>query len=159
AGIATMIRAGVSLASMVAEAKKKDDAGQAGDIPKMKPTPEQRAAAHAIMDALAGLTSGVEGDETLEGVHVQAESYGAQIAKVSIGMGFGAPNGKTDLHLRLAVDGFSSPQVPPGVYRDYLPKHIALSPRVTGVPKAELMKLIQEAIDSDDTDADAMKEK
>jgi len=58
-----------------------------------------------------------------------------------------------DASFNLAVEGFDSPLVPQGPLHDYLPRRIALTPRVSGVPADDLMSLLDRAIDGADKDS------
>jgi hypothetical protein len=55
--------------------------------------------------------------------------------------------------LHLAVEGIDSPLIPPGPLRDYLPRRIALTPRLSGVPADDLVALLLRGIDGDDHDS------
>ncbi len=60
------------------------------------------------------------------------------------------------LTLAVAMDGLSSPDLPPGPMRDYLPTHIALRPHASGVPSADLFAFLGDVIDSNAKDQDAL---
>jgi hypothetical protein len=115
-------------------------------------TSEQHAAAHDALVALADLMSGFEEQQTLEDVHAVAGGFSGHFDKAATGFSLGAPDGRAQLRLSFALDGLDSADVPPGVFRDYLPRHIAIAPRIGGVPAADLRDLLLRAADSNGDD-------
>ncbi|MCW3476971.1 DUF2125 domain-containing protein [Limobrevibacterium gyesilva] len=138
-----LIRTAASLAADV----------QAGANPSGKqpdaanPTPAQREAMRAMVVAMASLAASMDGEQVLEGLRVQAGDHGGRIAELVIGGGFAAPDGKADLHMKIAMTGLESPDIPPGAFRAFLPRHIALAPRVSGISKEDLVRFLLKAID------------
>ena len=148
-----------ALARMEAlRAARAQAAGAATGTPSL--TADQKTAVHAALVALAELITGFDEDGTMEDVHVSAANYSGHLDKLSFGLGVGAPDGRTAIHLSFALDGLDSANVPPGIYRDYMPRHIAFAPRLGGVPASDLRDLLLRAADSDGKDpqlqADAM---
>jgi hypothetical protein len=141
------LRAALALAAVVPHERIPATAA-AGEPPPSDMTPAQRAALRSLVTDLGGLAAGMESEQTMQGVHIRAAGHVASIADVALSAGFGAPNGKADLHLRLAIDGIDSPDIPPGVWRDYLPRHIVFAPRLSGIPKDELMRVLLRTIDT-----------
>lgn len=110
-------------------------------------SPAGVALSHQMVTAVSDLLGSMDGDETLEGLHVEAAGFGGTLQKLVISSGFGAPKGKADWHMKISLDGLDSPAIPPGPYRDFLPKHFNLEPHLSGVSKATLVSLVQDAID------------
>jgi hypothetical protein len=111
-------------------------------------TPELRAALLAALDAAPGLLDGFDETVTMEDVHVHAPGLNAAMRKLTLGAGAAAPDGRLRLRLRFAVDGLDSPAAPAGPLHDYMPHHIALTPRLSGVPAGPLLSLLRTAIAS-----------
>jgi len=115
-------------------------------------TAEQHAAAHDALVALADLMAGFDERQTLEDVHAVGAGHSGHLDRLVTGFSVGAPDGRVQLRLTFALDGLDSPDVPPGVFRDYMPRHIAISPRLGGVPAADLRDLLLRAADSNGDD-------
>ncbi len=116
------------------------------------PTPEQRALLRQLVYALRDASSGFDVVQTAENVHVDTAGQSVTFKRFINGVEGAAPGGRLRLATRLVVDGLDSPAIPEGVYRDYLPRHIALKPRVSGVPSEDVVKLLLKAIDTDSKD-------
>jgi hypothetical protein len=116
---------------------------------------DQRAMAHELVSSMAGLLTSFDGAQTLDHLNVQAAGHTVQIGQLGIAAGIGAPGGKADLHMRMAMDDLDSSEIPAGPFRAFIPKHVVLAPRLSGVPKAELVGLIDQAIDDQGRDATA----
>jgi hypothetical protein len=115
-----------------------------------KATPEQRRAAHDLVVALRDLLGGMNVQQSMETVHVVAGPYEASLAKLAIGEDVAALDGKLEARFSLALDGLDSPQIPAGIMRDYLPRHIALTPRIANVPSAAGIDLLLKVIETAD---------
>jgi hypothetical protein len=114
--------------------------------------PDIRPALRQAVLAARDLTSGVGEQVTLDNLRVEAAGHSGHAARMAAGMAMDAPGGLLALRLNFTLDGLDSPEIPPGVYRDYLPRHILLSPRVAGVSAADLSDLLLQAIDGDSDD-------
>ncbi len=112
-----------------------------------KDSPAAKALGHQLVTAATALLAGADGTETLEGMHIDANGHAGSVKQFTLGSGFSAPGGKAEWRLKLAMDGFDSPDIPPGPYRDYLPRHIDISPRISGISKVALVQMVQDAID------------
>jgi len=125
----------------------------AGAASASKPiTPEDRARLHDLLAALRDLLGGVRQETTMERVRFDVGGQGGTLTSLTIGGRAVAPNGMLDASLHLAMDGIDSPLIPQGPLRDYLPRRITLTPRLSGVPADDLMSLLQRAVDSGDPD-------
>ena len=102
----------------------------------------------ALVVSVGQMLGSLDGEQTIDGIKVQSAMFTGSAKKFMIGFGFGAPKGVSDVHLKLAIDGLDSPMVPPGVYHDYLPRHIAIAPRVSGIAKEDLQRVLTELVDS-----------
>jgi hypothetical protein len=121
-------------------------------VPAVALSPEQHAEMHDALVALADLISGFDEHGTLENLHVVAAGHSGRLQKFALGLSAGAPDGKIAIRFNLAMDGLDSPDIPPGVFRDYLPRHLSIAPRVSGVPSADLRDLLLRAADSNGND-------
>lgn len=115
-------------------------------------SPEQRTQARAIVFALRDLFAGGAGDAALEGIAFSTNGHVGTLEKASFGATMGSADGKLQVGLALGLEGFASPEVPSGVFQDYLPRRISLKPRISGIPGEDLIKLVLRAIDSDAAD-------
>ena len=125
--------------------------GKLQSDPAHKPgstTPAERDAGHAMVQAVSGLLGLIDGDQVMEGMRVKAAGFSGKLAKLTLGGGFGAPKGESEMHLRFSVEGIESPDLPPGPIRDFVPRRVGFSPRMSGIPKDDLVKLLTTAVDS-----------
>ncbi|OJY70399.1 MAG: hypothetical protein BGP12_21920 [Rhodospirillales bacterium 70-18] len=149
AGAGALVHALAGLAASVQEAAKVE----AG---KVEVTEADKAGARAVVRALAGLMDGMTSEQTYEGIHVALGGQTGSLRKLSIGFDMAAPAGKADLAWRIDIEGLQSPMIPEGVMRDYLPKRIALTPHIGGIPKHDLEDLILRSIDDPNAADNAM---
>ena len=115
--------------------------------------PKDRARLHDLVAALGDLLGGVQAETTLEHVRLDLGGQGGTLANLTIGGRSAAPGGMLDASLHLAMAGIDSPLIPQGPLRDYVPRRIALTPHVSGVPAHDLMALLLHAIDTGDHDS------
>ena len=109
--------------------------------------PAQVVALRNLALDLGQLVGGMEGEQTMHGVHIGAAGHNASIADAAFSVGFGAPNGKTDLHMRMMLDGLDSSELP-AEWHQFLPHHIVFAPRLSGLPKDAWMDVLLRAIDA-----------
>jgi hypothetical protein len=147
----SMIR---SIAALVASAQKIKAAG--GPVPDGVPDAD-KATAKALVKALGGLMGSLTTDTSYEDIKVDVGGQGGSLHRLSIGFDMAAPGGHADLAWRIALQGLDSPMIPPGVYRDYLPRELKLTPHVGGIDKAELVALVERAIDDPKATEDFMQ--
>ena len=130
---------------------------QSGPPPDGLP-PDARKAARTVVLQVLDLWSGFSVDETMDRVHLEAAGHEGSLTRFDFGFAGGTRQGKMDLHMNLAVDGLESPEIPAGPLRDFMPHHIALKPRLSGVPMQETRQLVLRAIDSDGANAGELVE-
>ena len=147
ASFTSILREAMDLVPAVTEAQ------QSGHL-----APPARQQAKQLLMQIRNLVGGFGGGETLEDVRFEAAAHGGSIAKLEVGFGAGTAQGKLDLHLRLALDGVDSTDIPAGPLREYLPRHVAIDPHVSGLPVEEATQLLLAAIDADQPDPDALEE-
>jgi len=139
-----------------ARAQARMEAMQAARTPAPAAPPqlstEQEASAKTALVALASLLTGFDEHGTLENMHVSAAGHSGHLDKLAAGFNASAPDGKALIRLTFAMDGLDSPEIPPGVYRDYLPRHLSIAPRIGGVPAADLHDLLLRAANSGGND-------
>jgi hypothetical protein len=145
----------------MAKAAARRAAGEAKDAPADatadkaadgKMTPEQHASLRAGLVALTELTSGVGEQITMENLHLTMPGHEGHAAKAMVGLGGDAPDGKLAMRMSFSLDGLDSPEIPAGIFRDYLPRHIAFAPRIGGIPAADVKDLLLRAVDSEGND-------
>ncbi len=120
--------------------------------------PEQRTQARTVIFALRDMFAGLEASQTLESIAFTADGHTGTIARAGFGAKMGVEDGKLQLTSTFSVEGLDSPEVPKGIYRDYLPRKITVKPRVSGVPSEDLIKLMLRAVDSDSKDMAELQE-
>ena len=121
-------------------------------------TPDQRTLARDAVFALRDLAGGVQGRQRLEGARVQGGGFDGSLDNLDAGFKLGVDDGKLLLTCDVSLAGFDSPLIPPGFVRDHLPRQIVLKPRISGVPRDDLVKLMLRAIDSDQADMTELQE-
>lgn len=114
--------------------------------------PDQRTLARTAVFALRDLFGNAEASQTMEGIHFTADGHSGSADRFGLGTTMGVADGKLELGTSITLEGFDSPDIPKGVFRDYLPRKIALKPRISGIPSDDLIKLMLRAIDSDASD-------
>jgi hypothetical protein len=117
-------------------------------------TAQDRATLREAVVALQDLSSGFDEQATLQDVHVAGGGHGGHADKLSLGMAVDAPEGLLRLRYNIGLDGLDSPEIPAGVLRNFLPRHIALTPRLSGLPATDVIALLLRAIDSNGDDPD-----
>jgi hypothetical protein len=113
-------------------------------------TPEDRAALHDLVVALRDLLGGVQQETTLEHIGFDVGGMGGTLASLTIGGRAAASDGMLDASLHLAMEGIDSPMIPKGPLRDYLPRRLALTPHLSGIPANDAVSLLLRAIDAGD---------
>ena len=151
--VGSIIRSAAELVPVIEAASKSappsDDA--------KPPVPEAaRPAARALLASLRNLLGGYEQQFTMQQIKFDAGGHSGSLANAAMGVGGGAPDGKLDFHMTMALDGPDSPEIPPGIIHDYLPRHLAFKPHISGVPSQDLADLISRAIDSNGSDDDEL---
>jgi hypothetical protein len=114
--------------------------------------PAARASLREALTAARDLTDGFGEQVSMDNLHLETAGHAGHAARMEAGMGIAAPGGLLTLRLNFVLDGLDSPEIPPGVYRDYLPRHIAFAPRVGGLSGKDLIDLLIRAVDSDGAD-------
>ncbi len=115
--------------------------------------PEDRAKLHDLVAAVRDLLGGVQAQTKMEHIRFDVGGQRGSLASLTIGGHAAAPDDMLDASFTLAAEGFESPLVPRGPVHDYLPRRVALTQRVSGVPADDLMALLDRAIDGADKDA------
>lgn len=120
--------------------------------PASRLTPALRRELAAVLDVAGDLLGGFGEQVKLENVHVHTPNFDAAMRSAEFGLNAAAPDGRLRLRLHLAMDGFDSGALPAGPLRGYLPRHIALTPRLSGLPAQRVLGLLREAVTSGDDD-------
>ena len=108
ASVLSIVHEVQDLAPMMTEAQ------QTGHLP-----PAGRQRAKALLTQIRNLLGGFQSEETLQDLHFESGGHGGSLSKLAIGLGGGADGGKLDFHIRLALDGIDSPDIPVGPLREY----------------------------------------
>ncbi len=110
-------------------------------------TPEQRAAAHELIDLAHDLAHETKLTTTAEKIAFMSHGRGGTLDRAMISEAVKAPDGKLDVRLRLELAGLTVPFLPPGAMQDLLPKHLVFAPFITGTPVDDVAALANQAID------------
>ncbi len=137
------------------------DVNGAGNDPG-RLTAEQQArlksGLRALVDALDGFASGMQMDDALEDLQVQAgdasRSYSGIARRATLGVGASAPDGVLKIYLDVGMEGLSVPGLLASAglpqYADLLPTEVHLRPTLAGVGTQELLALARQALDAAD---------
>lgn len=120
-------------------------------------TPAQRAMLRTMLGNLGELMDAMSSNQTMENMRVTAAGQTGTLRRLSLGFAAAAPGGMLEMRLPMALEGIDSPLIPQGAMREMLPKLVSLVPKIGGVPKAELMAILQRALDADTPDTDALQ--
>jgi hypothetical protein len=112
-------------------------------------TAKQRQSLHIVLDAVRGLISGFDETVSLDDLGFAADGHMVHLHKVAFSEAAAAPDGKADLRMRLALEGLTSPDIPPNIAHDYLPHRLVIAPHISGVPAQALFDFLSHAIDED----------
>jgi hypothetical protein len=108
-----------------------------------------RAALRALIEATRGIVTGMQGEETINGLHIALAGQGeATVRHVRIGIDGAAPDGMLHAGLDIVLDGMAAQDMPPEV-TSLVPHHIELRLSLAGVSLADLTALALEATDQD----------
>lgn len=139
--------------SLIASAKAAGEAGK----PKPDGIPDaDKPTVKALVKALGGMMGSLTTDTSYENLTVDVGGMGGSLHKLAIGFDMAAPGGHAQLAWRIMLQGLDSPMIPPGVYRDYLPHELRLTPHVGGIDKHALEALLQRVIDDPNAADDFM---
>jgi hypothetical protein len=133
----------------------------AKDAPKDAPRDKKadQAAARSALDTVASLLAAAQAEGTADDIRVVASGQTVTLRRAHWAMGFGAPHGTADVHMTLAIDDADTTALPPdSPMRAFLPHHIALTPRVSGVRNSELVAFLRQTIDTEGKDVDKRAE-
>ena len=139
-------RARQAIRSLVQLANSKLGAGPPGQAPNgaaEQPKVELQSA-RDLYTMLRGIVGGGEFSETLEDLRAEAGGHVVDLGRIRFAGGIETPGGMLTAHLALALDGIASPDIPPEA-RAYIPRHVAVHPRLSGISLADLDALIMAA--------------
>jgi hypothetical protein len=147
--LGTLVQTAAAFGASIDAAAKGDD--------KAKLTPAQRTMVRAMLTAFGELMDGMASNQTLESVRLTASGQTGTLKKLSFGFAGSAPGGLLEMRMPILLEGPDSPVIPQGAMREMLPKLVSLVPKFTGVPKAELMAILQRALDVEEPDTDVIQ--
>jgi len=120
----------------------------------------EKAVTLRLFDQVAGMLDAVDSEYTYDDVRVEGGPlFSGSLRHFGMGVAFASPNGRTELKLRLALEGLESPLFTPGPWAEFVPHKVTLAPRLGGVPKEALMALLRRAVETegDELAGDAME--
>ena len=119
-------------------------AAQHGDAALSAPA---RAALRAFIESLRGIVTGVQGEETIDGLHIAIAGQGeGTVRQLRLGIDGAAPDGILHAALDIALDGIAVRDMPMQA-STVMPRHLELRPSIAGVSMADLAALALEATD------------
>jgi hypothetical protein len=108
-----------------------------------------RAALRSLIESLRNIITGVQGEETINGLHIAVAGRGeATVHRVSLGLTGAAPDGMLHATLNVDLDGLTVADLPPAAIA-LVPRHLALQPSVSGISLAALTTLALAATEQD----------
>lgn len=100
-----------------------------------------------LLDQIFAMMDAMETDQTYENIRVEGgKLFSGSLRRFGLGFAAGAPGGKMEVKLRLALEGLESPMIPPGPWLEFIPHKLTLTPKLAGVPKEAVMTLLRQAI-------------
>ena len=106
-----------------------------------------RAALRALIEATRGVITGMQGEETIEGMHIAVAGQGeATVRKVRLGLDGAALDGMLRAAFEIGLDGMAAQNMPQQTM-SLVPRHVELRPSISGVSLAGLIALALEATD------------
>jgi hypothetical protein len=130
----------------------------APDAPPVSPSPSSpvatgdRTAAHDLLAAMQDLSTGFEQETAMINLRSGTIAQSGSFTKFDVAIGGNVAKGDLAAHVASTLDGFDSPQIPPGIVRTYLPRHVVLKTSLTGIPAQTAYDLINQWIDHGDPD-------
>ncbi|HUB14417.1 MAG TPA: hypothetical protein VMB34_20870 [Acetobacteraceae bacterium] len=119
-------------------------AAQRGNMALSAP---ERAALRALIESLRQIVTGVEGQETIDGLHIAVAGWGeTTVRHATLGLSGVAPDGMLRATLTIGLDGLTVANLPPTA-EALMPHHLTLQPSVSGVSLAALTTLALAATD------------
>jgi hypothetical protein len=110
-------------------------------------TDDQREGLRDFIGAVRNAFTAIDGQQTVDDIRVTVAALGeTRVRQARIGFGGRAPGGKLRTWLDLAVEGISSPALPPEMAR-FVPSRVELRPVVEGVPMDGLKDLALAAVE------------
>ena len=100
--------------------------------PGTAPDRLNRDEARQLVEALRGIATSFQVEETAEGLSGAIGRQDFGVAHAGLGLAAEAPDGLLQLRLDVAIDGLALPALPPELAA-YLPRHIALRPSLSGL--------------------------
>ncbi len=109
-------------------------------------SPGLRGALGAVLDVAGDLLAGFGEQVTMRDVHLHTRGMDLAMRMLAFGVNVSAPDGRIALKLHFAMDGLDGGAALPGGVGGDLVRHIALTPRLTGLPAGRVLALLHEAL-------------
>jgi hypothetical protein len=109
-------------------------------------SPAVREQLHAIIEASAGLLSGLDVEETLQGLHFDAGAgNNGDIGTISLAMAGGAADNRVAGHVDIGLNDMTLAALP----AVYAPRRVAIKTAMSGIPVEPLRQLLRQATEAD----------
>lgn len=158
-GLGAMLRTALELGTAARAASDKTDSGKSASgksASGKSATPADKEAAAKLLGLVFTMLDAIEADYSYEGIKVEGGAlFSGSLRRFGMGLSAGAPDGRLDVKLRLALEGLESPLIPPGPWVEFVPHKVSLTPRVGGVPKEAVQALLRRAIETEGRDIDS----
>lgn len=112
---------------------------------KVPLSPPQKAALRTVIGELGVVFQSLRSEQVWENARLQVGDQSGSLRRMALGFSMSAPNGVAEIRFPILLEGFDSPQIPPGPMRDVLPRGLSLTPRLSGLSKAGLLDLLSRA--------------
>ncbi len=146
---------GISPATLAEILRDAAALGAQQDGPGATPSPAQHETMLKLVDLLGNVARGAEITGTADAGSFQGNAFTATVRRISFGEDVGTRDGKLSLGLLIGLEGLDSPMIPPGIYRDFLPRKILLKPRISGLSPEDMKTLIRHRVDDGGKDSHA----
>jgi hypothetical protein len=113
-------------------------------------SPAQLQVLLAALDAAGGLLGGFGEQVRLADVHLAGNGLDMALRAAEFGLSAAAPDGRLRLRLHVALDGIDSGRLPQGPLRAFVPRRLALTPRLSGISLARVTALLRDAVEDPD---------
>ncbi len=132
------------------------DSAQGKGSGKAADTQQEKALARTLLTQLFAMLDAIETKQSYSGITVEGGPlFAGSLRKLDFGLALGAPAGQTGFKLHLALEGLETDLIPEGAWREVVPHRVALTPKVSGIPKEALKDYLRRAIDSEGANIEA----
>lgn len=119
-----------------------------GTPPKPASDPAVRENLHTLIAALAASATSMSMEQTEDGLSFVGGPVQGTIGHMGLGIDLGEQDGSVSLAMRIELDKPVLPTIPPGIMTEFLPSHLLLKPRLSGIDAAALRRSLDAAVDN-----------